>query len=235
MTKRAGLIVEEIVDNLRPFKIDEKFAADRTRRCISILEQLSKADGKKLRPSDAKKKRLKYRRDLAALIAASEQLPAGALDMYMFFAQTPERRQRYDADCAVKCAAGRPFTNPLIEAREAGAEVLRQLKGIASVVAKDVEQADGKKLKSQDGILPDLSFKTPVAGYARLLILETSKRAITGTAEGPYRRISSLLYKAIRGDEIDFKRWCDAEIKRQGEHEKIIRSFELAGMEFSGS
>jgi hypothetical protein len=228
MTKLYDLIVEEIVIHLRPFKRDEKFAVDQTKRRIAILEQLSKADGKKLRPSEAKKKRSKYRSALAAIIAASERLPPGALDTYMFFAQTPERRQRYAADRASKRATGRPLTDPFLESREGGAELLRLLKVLAMVVA-------GRESKSQDGIMPDILLKTAVAGHARELMLKASRQQITGTADKSYQVISSLLFKAIRGKEIDFKRWCDADIKRQREHKKILQSFQLAGTEFSNS
>jgi hypothetical protein len=219
MTKQDELIVEEIVTNLRPFKRGETFAAEQTGRCIEILGQIAKGGEKRLLPSEAKKRRSKYRRALKALIAASEQLPPGAFETYMFFAQTPERHQRDEAAQPVP---------PHVESSEAGAELLRQLKTLARVVAKDLDPVgyDGrKKLKSLDGILPVVSLKTAVAGWARLLIIVASRQPITGTADGPYLTISSLLFEAIRGERIDFKRWCEAEINRQREHDKMLQSF----------
>ena len=63
MTKRDDLI-EEIVTNLQPFKrgVRRKYATDKTREFLDTLEQQSKAAKKKLRPSDAKKLRSKYRK-----------------------------------------------------------------------------------------------------------------------------------------------------------------------------
>ena len=224
-------IVEEIVNNLRPFKRGEKFAADQARLRIGSLSldhPASKIPVKFPRPSDARKAHLKFRKSLTSLIAAWERLPPSAIQMLMHFAQIEEPLVRYIPVLQPKLdddekIIGYVETGIVKPEWESGKPVLlQQLKRLAAAAA-------GQTLGSSDGFHPDFSLTRVIAAQAYELMHEASKHPISGTAEGPYRTIASLMYKAISGKQIDSKRWCDAEIRRRGDHEKILRS--LAGTE----
>jgi hypothetical protein len=52
--------------------------------------------------------------------------------------------------------------------------------------------------------------KVGCATFARNLMLAFSRRRVTGTAEGAYRVITSLLFEALTGEgDVDLKRACD--------------------------
>jgi hypothetical protein len=57
------------------------------------------------------------------------------------------------------------------------------------------------------------TLKWLCANVAYGLILEFSKRAPTGTSDGPFRTTTALLYTAITGKDGDLKRACDAQLR----------------------
>ncbi len=220
------LIVEEIVNNLRPFKHGEKFATEQATDRIRRLEVASRTKIQR-RPSDLLKAHLKFRKSLLSLIEAWEHLPPLAIHTLMHFAEidqplvhVPVFEPKVDQDGRIidyiekgeprlKWELGKPI-------------MLQQLKRIAAA-------ASGQTLRSLDGFSPDYSLKRIVATHAYELMCKTSKRPITGTAEGPYRTIASRMFEAVSGKSgVDSKRWCDDELKRRREHQEILRSLGLA-------
>jgi hypothetical protein len=52
------------------------------------------------------------------------------------------------------------------------------------------------------------------AGFAQSLVRGLSGRPITGTQDGPFRAIASLLYEAASGQRnVDLKRACDSQLR----------------------
>jgi hypothetical protein len=52
------------------------------------------------------------------------------------------------------------------------------------------------------------------AGFAQGLVRELSTKPITGTMDGPFRAIASLLYEAASGrGHVDLKRACDSQLR----------------------
>ena len=69
--------------------------------------------------------------------------------------------------------------------------------------------ADQKAPPSSKGPERD-RVKVGCATFARNLMLAFSRRRITGTAEGAYRVIASLLFEVLTGEgDVDLKRACD--------------------------
>jgi hypothetical protein len=66
-----------------------------------------------------------------------------------------------------------------------------------------------RQLRSAHGERIVLNSRMICAARAHSLVSRLSKNPPTGTAEGPYRSITSLLYSVISGCEQDMKRDCD--------------------------
>jgi hypothetical protein len=199
-------IVEGIVGNLRPFKpnVTEKVAANQVRERIAALNRIPNTTSP---PSELREVHQRFRKSLIALIEDFERLPLPTRETLMHFAP-PFRRW----------PAGSP--------QEAEAALLQYLK-----LLRDV--CDGADFVMVDGnwalMRGPNKLKTAVAGHAYALMQEVSELRVSGTDGGPYRMIASLMFEAISGNkEADMKRWCDVEIKRQREHQKILKSFRSA-------
>lgn len=64
------------------------------------------------------------------------------------------------------------------------------------------------------GVHPNFDLvKNSCARSALGLMRKFSQQAPTGTSEGPFRTISSLLYQAVSGERLDLKRACDAVLR----------------------
>jgi hypothetical protein len=228
-----GLIVEEIVVNLRPFKRDEAFATIQATCRIELLGRIKKPVR---RPFELQKAYLHFRKSLTALIAAFERLPPSAIQSLVHLAGIHETVRRVPVlrpksskndegeihieyidtgDTRPEWEAGRPI-------------LLQQLKRLAATAA-------GLTHGSSQGFSPDFSMKQIAAHHAYELMCEASGAQITGTAEAPYRNIARLMFEAVSGEFVDLKHWCDAEMKRRQELEELLRFHNSVGTDISRS
>jgi hypothetical protein len=196
---RRGEIVEEIVDSLRPWKPRVSDAAV-TAAVNFYLDLLLRV------PLDAKFfDRRQYR-------AHAEQLDDALLQVEMLVASTPEV-------LALALFDPVPITEDRVEVPSTIDEIKREYRKRAESFAGEL-----KRLRKvcAGAIDPGFGFhpnydpvKYHCAWFAHCLIKEFSNRKISGTKDGAFWTIASLLYEAVSGQKnVALKRACDTVLRR---------------------
>jgi hypothetical protein len=203
-------IVEEITDNLRPWKYHRSRAqtSHEVKRRLSILHEylplVAELYDRKKNRAHAKK----LNRTLVMLEGLLKSAP-GALTWSLF----------------------NPIEDPMLTEDEGAPLVLPQSFGSTDEILKVcwqgykrfVIELNQLREKCARAISPGLGFhpnydnaKHAAAWFAQGIILDLSHREVTGTEDGAFRTISSLLYEAASGEkDIHLKRACDAVLEAQ--------------------
>lgn len=192
-------IVEQIVDNLRPFKdgiiVAEATAeAEVTAYVNKTLDMLLKYDPEKKKPFDRSLNRKHAKQLDTALTRVQELLSApSALKTHLRFGLSPWMKDE---------AGG--YTEDEERAWEDEERACRE--------REDFFFAELNRLRKMCALAidPGIGFhanygheQEECAGSAYLLMVLYSKRKITGTQDGAFRTIASLLYKAVFGQPTD--------------------------------
>jgi hypothetical protein len=86
----------------------------------------------------------------------------------------------------------------------------------------------GQLVRNPGGAHPNFDHaKRGCAWCALGLMRRCSQQTPTGTAEGPFRTISSLLYQATSGKRLDLKKACDGVLRFDKEARELIRLEEI--------
>lgn len=203
-------IVEQIIDNLRPLKLglDAKAAEALTRSYIRALGWTPRFNSD-IAPGAALNAHRNFLKSLKSTIRNYERLPRGTKSDIMHFAP-PFRLWPPQQDDPARM----------------GDAVLAYLTRLAELVASPMFTAkDGAAVKHQ--LTRTKAIRTAAAGYAFKLMREVSRRCPAGTDDGAYQTIASLMYEAVSGESAKMKDWCKKELRRQRDHEAILREMKL--------
>jgi hypothetical protein len=197
---RLDEIVEEIVDHLRPWKgrqsraaITAEVGADFIRLLIIAPYEVKRGDRKKNR-------------------AHALHLDQALLNVQRLLASAPLPLESF-------------LLNPLPNMTDDGV--------IHGEIDEEIERANRKRADSFDVELKRLRevcaravkvgygydsnydrVKHFCAGFAQALVRGLSAKPVTGTMDGPFRAIASLLYEAVSGRRhVDLKRACDSQLR----------------------
>jgi hypothetical protein len=194
---RRGEIVEEIVDWLRPRKHRMSDAAV-TAAVNPYLNLLLRV------PLDAKLfDRRKYR-------AHAEQLDGALLEVETLLASSPLARALFDPVTITEDGVLEPSSLDDIERayRERAESFAGELKRLRKVCAGAIDPGFGFH-PNYDPV------KYHCAWFAHCLIRELSDMKISGTKDGAFWTITSLLYEAVSGQKsVALKRACDTVLRR---------------------
>lgn len=203
---RRGEIVEEIVDNLRPWKhrISEATVTAAVSRALDERVDLIPTDAEL---AERKLNRIHARR-LNKALASVETLLASAPDLLaaelQFFSLPPDDEE-----------ATAENYNAVVERRirkcwERENSRVAELSWLREVCAYAISPGLGSH--------PNYSQAEHGCAYvAHDLMREFSKQPITGTEGGRFRAIANLLYEAISGlPDEDLKRACDDRLHGKG-------------------
>jgi hypothetical protein len=196
MTRRRDEIIEEIVDNLRPWKGTGHAVLEAVDLQMDLLRDADAAygnEGSLPRGAECKKAAEKLSPALSALTEVLDGLPAN-IDNILF----------------------EQFAEPL-GGPSSHAEFTRQLR----VLQKASNLLEHVKAPSKNA---DLT-KGLCAGTAHGIIGECSRKPPTGTPDAPLRTIASLLFEVLTGQRgRDLKRACDDQLKRRRTFNEQVRT-----------
>jgi hypothetical protein len=203
---RQHEIVEEVIDNLRPWKVRSSRAAVRAsvKHELDILAKIVPL-GTEL--FDRRKNR-DHAQKLSLAIAEVERLLASTPGMlaWSLFNPLPPPAWTDDGNLEI------PRTNKSVE------EIKRDFFARANALSAELARIRGICAPAIDpgfGMHPNYDqAKNTCAGFAHGLMEGLSNREITGTQDGTFRTITSLLYEAVSGKHgVDLKRACDAVLR----------------------
>ena len=200
---RRAEIVEEIVDHLRPWK-DRKGIAAVAAEVSCELHVLLKLAPLTAELSDSTQNCTHARRldkalaDVEALLAAAPGMLATFL-----FNPLPPLTVRKKEDGGLTEAMPLPIEDIERAYRKRADYFAAELKRLRQVCVGAIDPGLGSH--------PNYDHAKHISAYfARGLLSELSKNEITGTEDGPFRTITSLLYEAASGRrDADLKRACD--------------------------
>jgi hypothetical protein len=199
---RVEQIVEEIVDQLRPWKGGEARVTESVQYDLKWLLFLAPLEATR---SNRTLNRVHARKLYRALLSI-EELLATAPGPIRSFLENPLPTMTSDGKIW--------HTNPpslrdeIQHANKDRAESFRaELKRKREVCSRAINNGLGYHPNYDP-------TKRLCAQFARSLMENLSRRAITGTKDSAFRAITSLLYEAISGKrDADLKRACDAELR----------------------
>ena len=208
-TTRQQEIVEEIVDNLRPLKsgISLAAASERVRQEIRGLDETDRVAPKLVTGKEFRRQAKELEDALARLEALLNSEPT-TLACYLF---RPWPSQSF-AELYYALDSPLPFGS-IDEIERACLDKRDELVADLTRLRKKCAHAD----KAQIGVHPNYDHAKHVSAYiAYCLLTEWSEQTATGTADGAYRTIASLLYEAGWGiGDADLKRACDDVLNRR--------------------
>jgi hypothetical protein len=196
MNQRREEIIEEIVDNLRPWIISKAAVLKAVDGHIDLLFKGNAERGKWARGAECKKAAQGLNQALDALVGVVNGLHPWASDpLFNYVAMRLADEDRPPPSVS---------------------EFLRHLRALreASTVLEHTTTPSKKA---------DLT-KACCAGTAYRLICECSKNPPTGTPDAPLRTIATLLYEVLTGRQTDLKRACDDQLKRERAFREQVRS-----------
>ncbi len=196
---RRGEIVEEVVDNLRPWK-NRKSRETVTRdvdHSIGVLRKLVAAQMLLLDQQPFRE----FRKKLDKALSDVEKVLASKPVMFsqFLFRTTP---QVGDSFVSISSMSSREFEEFFNNHHKRSDAFDTELKRLRDICARDV------------GIHPNYDVaKHRSADFAHGLMGALSDQKISGTENKGFRVITTLLYEAISGEKnADLKRACDAAI-----------------------
>jgi len=196
MTKRRDEIIEEIVVHLRPWKGTEHTVLEAVNAHIGILSRTDASCEKWPRGADCNKAAEGLNRALDALVGVVNGLhPWASNSLFNYVAMRLADEDRPPPSVS---------------------EFLRHLRALR-------EASTALEHTTFPSKNADLT-KAGCAGTAYRIICECSKNPPTGTPDAPLRTIASLLYKALTGRQVDLKRACDNQLKRERTFRGQVRS-----------
>ena len=214
-------IVEEIMDNLRPWTRPESEVQTVIHQIIETLQSLIpseaslfdrgaiKNEAQEFQAAIAKVKRLLHAMNGQARWRLFADPPPKLSDDSWLWRQLgeppPKIPEEFEETCLRTSLAldnrsfdemVRPYVHRLRDFHEELERLLIECEQLVRNPPGPHPNADAAKINC--------------ALFAYGLVRDRSKRPPTGTAEGPFRRISELLYQAVLGKkEADLKRACD--------------------------
>jgi hypothetical protein len=202
---RRGEILEEIVDHLRPWKYRKEVAEVTAvvSHELGVLLELAP-----LKLPNRSHNRLYARRFDEALAEVEIQLAAvpSALLWAFFNPLLPPTTSKEGVLMLAKQPPVEEIERTFRKRREL---FIAELKRLRKVCAYAIDVGLGYDPKYDH-------VKNTCAWFAYGLMRELSERKITGTADGPFRSITSLLYEAASSHQnVDLKRACDAVLREQ--------------------
>jgi hypothetical protein len=206
---RQQEIVEEIVDNLRPLKsgISVSAASERVRQEIEDLHETDDMIPKLATGKEFRMRAKELEDALAKLDALLNSAPT-ALACYLFRPWPAQSFSElyYALDSPLPFGSADEIERACFDKRDELVADLTRLR-------KECAQA----AKAQLGPHPNYDHSKHVSAYvAWCLLTEWSEHKATGTADGAYRTIASLLYEAGWGiGDADLKRACDDVLNRR--------------------
>jgi hypothetical protein len=200
---RRNEIVEEIVDHLRPWK-DRKDQGQVTVAVDHELDVVLKLAPMQAKLFDRAVNRI-HARKLDSALNQVETLLASAPGFLAWYSFGPPPQPVTMTEDGLLMQA-MPTTIEDVERQHRGRanKFVAELKRLRKVCARAADP--------EFGYHPNYDpAKHTCAWFARALMKELSDAKITGTKDGPFRTIASLIYEAISGkEEADLKRACDA-------------------------
>ncbi len=201
---RLHEIAEEIVDHLRPWKDGKGYdeitlAVDRELRILLVLAR-QEAIG-----SDRKQNRSHAQRLDRALLSVETLLGSAPLPLRDFLLDPLPTMTN---EGVIMPSETPSEVEKILDANRYRVDFLAaEITRLREVCARAVDPGFGYH--------PNYDrLKRFCARFARDVMLDLSDRAITGTKDGAFRTITSLLYEAISGQsDADLKRACDSELR----------------------
>jgi hypothetical protein len=199
-------IVEEIVDQLRPWKhrVSEATVTDKVIDELRLLLLLAPLEAK--RPNRTQNRIHAQRLDSA--LHEVETLLASAPDPLCWFLLNP---------LPTRLAQGglEPARTPEVESIE---RANRERADSFAAELKRLRQVCARGTGSGFGYHPNYEPRKYFCAYSAYRLMERiSDRPITGTKDARFRSITSLLYEAVSGQSgVDLKRACDSCLAKTG-------------------